>query len=75
MILKRATVPPAELVHQLIAAMQAPPDVAVTAAVADPIPDVYPLPPSSPEVSRRPPQVTPLKGRPSFCSVFCGHAI
>jgi signal transduction histidine kinase len=30
---------------------------------------------SSPEVSRRPPQVTPRHRRPSFCSVFCGHAI
>jgi signal transduction histidine kinase len=171
LVLKRATVPPAELVHQSIAAMETPPDVAVTATVADPIPDVYvdpdrilqallnllsnaakfapagstvevavtrdgdgfvrfsvtdhgagispdqmnrlfrrfqqldasttrrtagtgarpchcqgpgrgarrPSPtrpaPSSPEVSRRPPQVTPGHQRPAFCSVFCGHAI
>jgi len=41
LILKKATVPPAELVHQSIAAMQAPAGVTVTAIVADPIPDVY----------------------------------
>ena len=41
LVLKRATVPPAELVHQSIAAMETPPDVAVTATVGDPIPDVY----------------------------------
>ena len=41
MILKKATVPPAEPVHQSTAAMQAPAGVTVTAIVADPIPDVY----------------------------------
>jgi signal transduction histidine kinase len=41
-----------------------------TAPIADPAPL-----PSSPEVSRRPPQVTPGHQRLAFCSVFCGHAI
>lgn len=41
LILKKAIVPPAELVHQSIAAVQTPPGVTVTATLADPIPDVY----------------------------------